>query len=408
MPPASRALPDNPRFAERMALYFGALFLIYGVHITYFPVWLAYRGLTPEQIGLITALPIFMRTVLTPVIAARADTHANHRQMVIVLSVAAAALAIAMSFCHTFWPLLAVSVPFAISVSSIMPLTETIAVEGVRTAGHDYGRMRLWGSAAFLLATVVTGIMYDLYGSAVGIYVMIAATVLTAAAAFALPVPARETPSEGTLEAVLDLPGSSEAGLVRQLLLQPVFAAFLVCVGAILGSHAAFYTFGALHLKSQGLSGTAFSALWGMSIFAEIALLAASLPLVARFGPVRLLMAGGIAAVVRWGAMSLDPPFAGLVVLQALHAFTYGAAHLGAIHFIAQAVPTRATGTAQGLYSAIGSGLITGLAVLASGHLYPLLGGRTFLAMGALALLGVAAAVWIEKSWDRKPIEVAA
>ena len=38
-----RDLP-SPWFAERMALYFSALFLIYGVHITYFPVWPWFRS----------------------------------------------------------------------------------------------------------------------------------------------------------------------------------------------------------------------------------------------------------------------------------------------------------------------------------------------------------------------------
>ena len=32
----------------------------------------------------------------------------------------------------------------------MMPLTETIAVAGVKADGLDYGRMRLWGSLAFI------------------------------------------------------------------------------------------------------------------------------------------------------------------------------------------------------------------------------------------------------------------
>jgi MFS transporter, PPP family, 3-phenylpropionic acid transporter len=388
------------RFAERLALYFGALFLIYGVHITYFPVWLASRGLSPENIGLITALPIFIRTVATPLIAARADRHANHRDMIIILSIASAALALAMSQFASFWPLLLLSVPFAIAISSIMPLTETIAVDGVRRAGHDYGRMRLWGSATFLIATAVTGVLFDAFGAGVGIYVLIVATALTMAAAFALPRPDTPAPSQEPDGDSLDL--TPESGQVLTLLTTPVFALFLLSVGAIMGSHSTFYTFGALHLKAQGVSGMAFSSLWAIAIFAEMALLASSLPLVARLGPARMIMIGGIAAVIRWGAMSLDPPFYVLMALQILHALTYGAVHVGAMHFIAQAIPNRATGAAQALYSSIGSGLLTGAATLAAGHLYPHLGGQTFLAMAALAAAGVAGAIAIDKTWDRK------
>jgi len=391
----------SPWFAERMALYFSALFLVYGVHVSYFPVWLNSRGLGPEAIGLITAVPIFIRTVLTPMIAARADMTGCHRDMIIALSALCAVLAALVSQAHGFWLIFALAVPFSIAVATIMPLTETLAVAGVRSAGHDYGRMRLWGSAMFLVTTVATGMMIDWDGPRAAIVVLIAATIATAAAAMLLPKPVVNKPdaTTGIAKAKLD-----ERGLVRALLRRPLFAAFLFCVGAVLGSHATFYTFGALHLKAQGISGAAFGALWTISIFAEMVLLAFSGPLVARFGPVRLLMVGAAGATVRWGAMSLDPSLFVVAGLQVLHALTYGATHMGAIHFIARAVPTKGAGTAQALYSAIGGGLITGLATMAAGQAYPHLAGKTFLLMAALAGAGLAAAIWIEKTWDRKPI----
>ena len=125
-----------------------------------------------------------------------------------------------------------------------------------------------------------------------------------------LPRPVAAAPLAG------EVGDATEAGLLTALLGTPVFVVFLLAVGAVMGSHAAFYTFGALHLKGQGISGTAFGALWGISIFAEIAVLAWSAPLIAMLGPVRLLMAACVAGIVRWGAMSLDPPLAVLVVLH--------------------------------------------------------------------------------------------
>lgn len=400
----------SPWFAERIALYFSALFLIYGVHISYFPVWLSWRGLGPEAIGTITAVPIFLRTLLTPWIGAQADARNTHRQMIIAMSFACAAFALAVSQSSGFWTVFLVSVPFAVLISSIMPLVETLAVAGVRAAGHDYGRMRLWGSAMFLVTTIVTGTLVDTAGSGIVVWVMIAAALATAGAALLLPRP----DGQGAIGANAGRP-AAERGLVTALLSKPLFIAFLFTVGAVMGSHATFYTFGALHLKAQGISGTAFGALWTISIFAEMALLAFSGPLVARFGPVRLLIAGAAGGVVRWGAMSFDPPFAAVAGLQVLHALTYGATHAGAIHFIARAVPHKGAGTAQALYSAIGSGLITGAATILAGQFYPHLAGKTFLVMAALSGTGLAVAIWIERVWDktailgeaREPVEAA-
>jgi MFS transporter, PPP family, 3-phenylpropionic acid transporter len=379
-----------------MGLYFATLFLIYGVQVTYYPVWLSSRGLRAEEIGLITAMPIFMRTLLTPMIAAYADSRGNHRAVIIAMSLAGVAMTGIISQCTTFMSLLLTSVPFAIVVASIMPLTETIAVTGVRGAGHDYGRMRLWGSLTFLVATIVSGLLFDAYGAGVGIWILVAACVATAIASLLLPKPVPEA-NEVHPESSRGEPSVP----ALQLLTMPVFAAFLLAIGAIHGAHAAFYTFGALHFKSLGFSGATFGWLWAVSVLVEIGVFAYSKPLIARFGATQLIIAAGVASIIRWGGMSLNPSLGVVTLLQVLHGLTYGAGHLGAIHFIARAVPTVGAGTAQALYSAIGSGFITGLATLASGYLYPVLGGQTFLAMGALAGVGLIAAIWLHKTWDR-------
>jgi MFS transporter, PPP family, 3-phenylpropionic acid transporter len=394
--PATNRHQPSHRFAARMAVFFGALFLIYGVHVTYFPVWLHWRGLTSEEIGFIVGVPIFVRVLATPAIAAYADARGNHRRVIIALAGLSLALALLMSGLTTFWSLMLAAVPFSIAVSSIMPLTETVAVAGVRAAGHDYGRMRLWGSFTFLLATAGTGALVDAIDGRVGIFVLIAGTVATFGASLLMPKPTEEALAQARA------PQPPGAGLA--LLTSPVFLLFLLSVGAINASHVTFYTFGAIHLKSQGVSGTAFGAMWAVSVFAEMALFSMSGAIAGRFGPLNLILVGGVAAVIRWGAMSLDPGLGVALMLQALHALTYGATHLGAIHFMARAVPNVGAGTAQAFYSSLASGLVTGVATIVAGQLYPHLGGKSYLVMAAIAALGIAAAIAVGKMWGGGPL----
>ena len=51
------------------------------------------------------------------------------------------------------WAILALGVAFLLALGTCSPLVDTFAVAGVRTAGLDYGRMRLWGSITFIAAT---------------------------------------------------------------------------------------------------------------------------------------------------------------------------------------------------------------------------------------------------------------
>ena len=401
----SSPTPFALTFPQRIALFFGAVFLVFGVHITYFPLWLASRGLSEAEIGLLTALPILVRVFSTPWMAAWADRDGVHRAMVVWLAAVSVALVLGVWASSGFFWLLITVVAYSVAIVTVLPLVDTLAVSGVRDNGHDYGQMRLWGSATFLVATLATGALFDLYGPPAIIAMLVGSTVATAATAFLLPAPAGLTRAQLQVAQPLmsRAPRADRRG-VRRLMSLPVFALFIVAVGAIQASHAAFYTFGALHLKGQGVSGTAFGTLWAVAILAEIAVFARSAPFVARIGPIPLLVLGGVAAILRWATMSFDPPYAVLLVLQALHALTYGATHLGAIHFIAKAVPQKGSGTAQALYSAIGNGLATAGATYVAGLVYPGLGADTFIVMGLIAATGTAAAVYVHRAWDGKPL----
>ncbi len=81
-----------------------------------------------------------------------------------------------------------------------------------------------------------------------------------------------------------------------------------------------------------------------------------------------------------------------LAAVQILHAFTFGAAHLGAIHLIARHVAPALSASAQSLYSATVMGLGLSLAILAAGPLYHYSAAAAFLAMAALSASAVAAA----------------
>ena len=134
-----------------------ALFLIYGVHVPYLPVWLDWRGLTPGQIGVVMAAPFFVRLFVTPSLALLADHQGSHRRTIALLALLVTGAALALTAVEGFLAILLLCVAFVVATHTIMPLTETIAVRGVRTAGLDYGRMRLWGSATFIAAGFAGG-----------------------------------------------------------------------------------------------------------------------------------------------------------------------------------------------------------------------------------------------------------
>ncbi len=391
------AAPLDPaalHLATRISFFFAALFLAYGVIVPYFPVWLHSKGLAPFEIATITAAPLFVRVFFTPALGLLADRLGNYRSVIVALAWSGLALVLIVSQLSGYWPILVVGVSALLTIGTMLPLIETVAVGGVRTAGLDYGRMRLWGSITFILANFAGGVLIEALGGGFGIWLIAIAAGLTIAAAHGIPPPpvkaqiARKNSTHWRLSFPVRLLGSRP------------FLLFLVAMGCTHGAHATFYTFGALHWQAQGLSAVWVGTLWAIGVVAEVALFAFSAPVVARVTPGQLITAGAAASVVRWSVMAFDPTLIVLVPLQLLHAFTYGAAHLGAILFIARAVPQKGLGSAQAFYAVMAAGLMQGIVGLASGALYTRYGGGVYVLPAAVALVGFAAGMMLLKTWQ--------
>jgi len=385
---------EGRRFATRVSLLFAAIFAIAGTQMPYLPVWLGWVGLSAREIAVIAAAPMLVRVAVTPAIAFAADHAGDHRRFLIVLAWAGLAAAVALTQSASFWPILVLTLLFALATATVVPLTETVAMSGVTASGLDYGRMRLWGSLGFVAASFCGGWVVDRLGPPAAVWLLVGGAALTVLAAHGL---ARPT---GRLKAATTQPRINLAVAVG-LLRSRVFLTFLLAVGAVQAGHAMFYTFGTLHWTAQGLSNGWSGALWAIGVAVEIGLMAFSGAVVRRIGAVELILLGAAASVVRWLAMGFDPPLLLLVPLQVLHGITFGAAHIGAFYFMSQAVPVQHSGTAQALYASITAGVALGGAMLLAGQLYGAHGGRTYWAMAAIAAVGLGASLALLREWRR-------
>lgn len=387
------------RFAIAVASFYGALFIIYGTHVPFMPLWLDWSGLSAGEISAVMAVPFFLRLFVTPTIALAADHAGTHRRYLIVLAWFALAFVLALAMVRSFWPILLIAVPLIISFSTLMPLIETIAVHGVRSRGLDYGRMRLWGSLTFVAASFFGGMAITHFGGGTGVWLIAIGCALTLIVAYALPASEHSAPAS-------DAGGLKlwSAAAPRQLLAEREFQLFLLAAGLVQAAHATFLTFGTLLWHKQGLSATWSGALWAIGVFAEVLLFSVSGRVARWFGAAELIAIGAGVSVLRWAALAAEPPLILLVPLQILHGVTYGASHIGAIHFIHDAIPREKSGSAQALYATVASGLAMGAATLIAGAVYARAGALSYLAMAAIAAIAFGAALRLISVWDGGPI----
>ncbi len=384
------------RFAVPVALFYGALFVVYGTHIPFMPVWLDWRGLSAGEISIVMAAPLFLRVLVTPAVAVAADRDGTHRRYLVLLSWLSLVFVLALAGSATFWPILLFAVLLMISNSTIMPLIETIAMHGMRLNGLDYGRMRLWGSLTFVAASFLGGIAMTSFGAGAGVWLIAIGCALTVVAAHRLPA-AGQVAGVAAVGPSVPMWKASEP---RVLMARREFRLFLLTAGLAQAAHATFFTFGTLIWQAEGYSSTWSGALWAIGVFAEVMLFSVSGRAALRFGAAGLIAMGAAASVVRWTAMALAPPLAVLVPLQMLHGVTYGATHIGAMHFIHDAVPRDKAGSAQALYATVSAGVAMGCATLIAGWLYAGSGARAYIAMAVIAALALVVARRLVKAWD--------
>lgn len=392
--------PGNPRTTLRLAFFYGGVFAMIGILIPFWPVWLAAKDLGPTEIGVVIAASLGIKVIFNPLIAHFADRRGQRRPIIVALAVSAFASFTLFAATDGFWPILVVSILFFAVWSPVMPLGESLAMlpgPGEGKGGgkeRDYGRVRLWGSLAFIATAIGTGMILTDGNADIIYWIVLCSLAVIIAVTLALPATRAPAATETRLAALA-------------VLRQPGFVLFLAATALIQASHAVYYGFGTLNWKAQGYSETVIGWLWAESVFAEIILFGFGAKLIHRFGPARLIVLGGFAGALRWSVTGAAEGMPGgmpggmpeglpvLVLMQALHAFSFAATHLGAIYFIFRRVPAAISASAQGLYSALVMGLALGLAMLASGKLYALYGAGAYQAMAVMAALGGGAAVFL-------------
>ena len=369
-----------------IALFYAAIFLYIGVQLPFWPVWLTAHGVTAAEIGVLLSVAAWIRAFAPPLIAQIADRTGRPKRLIVVLLAATICSYALFALVDGFWPLLAVSALAALAFGAILPLSENLAMRASHEHGFDYGRVRLWGSLTFIVGATFGGRLLVGREADFVLTMMLAALGLALLASLALP---RSTTAKS----------KSARPPIADLLSRPVFIVFLLAAGLTQASHAAYYGFATLHWRAAGISNDVIGALWAEGVIAEVALFAYSGAIARKLGPTRLLALGVVAGLIRWSALGLTTELWALVAVQGLHALTFAATHLAAMHFLLRAVPASYSSTAQGLYSGLGTGALMGLAMIVSGALYGAFGAVAFMSMAALSLAGGVAAIALARMW---------
>ena len=356
-----------------LAAIFALFYFSYGIYLPYWSLWLDGVGVSAEDIGLLLGLSMVARTLGNLLVMSQVR---SARQLIPALRILAwlSVLGfVGFYFAHSGVALLLLMLALNFFYPALIPLNDTLASRYIVQLRLDYGKVRLWGSLAFIVANIVVGQVSERLGVAWLLHLMVLALFMLGLMSLMSVSPKPEQ--------LADEPASERLLAVWR---QPDMQRFLLIAALLQGSHAFYYGFSALYWQQQGYATSTIGYLWGLGVFAEIVVLAFNRAWFSRFSARHLLALGAACALVRWTMLGATSELAWLIVAQVLHAGSFCFSHLGAIRFISRDLTPQTAASAQALYAALAMGLMVALLLALSGYLYPLLAGRVFWLMALL------------------------
>jgi PPP family 3-phenylpropionic acid transporter len=332
-------------------------------------------GYSALAIGGIWALMPATRLLVTPGWALLAD---RYRMGTRILQGASLGTVLAVTAMATgllpAWGLAVCMVLFAAMRAPMGPILDALTVRSLEDAGQPtsrYGRIRLWGSVAFLVCAGTGAVLADQVAWAPA---PLALGAVVWGLGFLITL---LLPRSGAVEPVRLRPALRTLGQRPGM---PLLIGALALHGLGLNAYDAWY---AVHMEHLGLSSVWTGAALACGLVIEIGVMAQGVRLLNARDPAQLVLLGLGTGAVRWAltAWLTDPVW--LTALQLLHGVVYAVFWIGVVELFRQVAPREIRASAQAVI------------IMACYGVGPLLGAGVASAVvddhGTQALYGVAA-----------------
>jgi MFS transporter, PPP family, 3-phenylpropionic acid transporter len=340
-----------------LSLFYLTSFAVLGVYLPYFNLYLKGAGFSGPQIGIVSALLPLCSAIVPTVSGVLAD-RAGRRRGLVVLSSLLALLTFSLTLgARSFLSVALVIGLFAALRAPALPLVEATAMEISEAGGPHYGRMRAWGSVAFIVLAVGAGRAVGLWGERSILYIILGLLALNLLSAPLLPRDAVRTAGRG-----------SARGLASLVLSRPVLPFLAACVLSQ-ASHGPYYVFYSIHLEEVGYRPQAIGALWGLAVTCEVVAMLRMPAVLRRFGTLPIMAACLLLSSVRWWICAVSAHPLAMAAAQLLHAATFAAFHVAAVTHTHRLFGEDRTASGQAIYGSATYGVGNIVGMSASGLL---------------------------------------
>ena len=338
-------------------------FAILGATNPYWGLYLQSLGFNAEQIGSLMALFIATKLIAPNIWSYWADRSGRYERVMQLGAVLTPVCFVGVFWADQFWLMVAVMALYSFFWNAILPQYEVITLRVLKGQEERYSQIRLWGSVGFILAVAGLGWWLDY----VPVSTLPAAILLIMLAMAIVSFAVTGVIKTDQLSAQKTEP---EQGVISWLI-KPHIVCFLLAVLLMQASHGPYYTFFSIFMEQYGYSRTVIGLLWALGVFAEVLLFLLMHKLLKRVNAEIILLVSLLLASVRWWFTGLYPDsFYVMLLLQCLHAATFGSFHAASIDLVRRLFPACHSGQGQAAYTSVGFGIGGALGAWGSGLIW--------------------------------------
>ena len=335
-----------------LALFYAAYFAFVGLYSPFLGPYLKSIGHGLDVIALALGMMPLMR-IVGPFAWGWLADHTGNRVRWIRLGTLAGVFFAVLAFWNQQSPihLIILVLLLNLSISGLVPMSDSYAMERCAGCTGQYGKVRLYGSLGFVAAVLVFGAVADYFGFAsYPVWVCLMLLLGFVAAWNFAPDTARASVSESSMV----LTGSG----FKRLLLPGPMPLFWLAAFFMIFAHGVFYAFFSLYLLEFNYSEMSIGGLWAFGVMCEVVFFAFQSRFFKCLSLHAWLCISFAACAVRFALTAAFPEFGWIMVFaQGLHALTFAAHHTATISWLRENLPGKLVVRGQAMYATIAYGL---------------------------------------------------
>ncbi|RNB56992.1 MFS transporter [Brevibacillus gelatini] len=350
-------------------------FSLLSIFISFLPVYLTYRGVTPAQIGVLIGAGSFIGILSQPFWGMVSDRYKTIKRIILLtlgLSIAAGILLFTSTSLLVLFLLVGAMYFFLLPTD---PLTESLNYRIAELHGTSFGSIRTFGAVGYATASLFIGWTLDRLGMGQLVWLFVGYGVFAYACALVMK----------------DAPASSKSlswRELKQFILYPKTQRFFLLVLIAATPHRTNDSFLGVYVQSLGGTTGDVGQAWFLAAVSEVAFFAISAKLLARWSELKLIMLASALYAIRYVLCAIAPSAEWVVYLQLTQGITFVLFYTATIQYLYKIIPEEWKATGQTVLAVLFFGI--------SGIIGSLVGGWLFQQGGGAALywaMGICSAV---------------